>query len=377
MRVLTVFGTRPEAIKLAPVVAELLSRRGTFDPIVAVTGQHREILDQVLSLFELRPDYDLDIMQAGQSLTDVTTRALRGLSPVIEQSRPDLVMVQGDTTTTFVAALAAFYHRVPVAHVEAGLRTHDLMRPYPEEGNRQMTSRLSRWHFAATRGARENLLAEGIDPSDVHVTGNTVVDALQAVRTRPYAFPPGRLSTALASGRRIILVTSHRRENWGDPLRRICDAIATLVDTFDDIQVLFATHPNPIVTDTAHQLLDKLDRVLLIGSQEYLAFVKLMDAATLILSDSGGIQEEAPALGVPTLVLRDVTERPEAIESGVARLVGTDSGRIVQEVSRLLTDEAAYATMACASNPFGDGNAAVRIADLLAAGVEAKHECAP
>lgn len=369
MRVLTVFGTRPEAIKLAPVVREFMSRGGSFESIVAVTGQHREILDQVLSLFDIHPDHDLDIMRAGQSLTDVTVRALRGLTPVIEASRPDLVMVQGDTTTTFAAALAAFYHRIPVAHVEAGLRTHDLSRPYPEEGNRQLTTRLARWHFAATPGAQANLTAEGIDPATIHVTGNTVVDALHVMRDRPYEFPPGRLSDALTSGRRIILVTAHRRENWGQPFERICDAIIALVHRFDDIHVLFATHPNPIVADAAQRRLGDLERVDLIGSQEYLAFVKLMAASTLILSDSGGVQEEAPALGVPTLVLRDVTERPEAIESGVAQLVGTDAERIVGTASLLLTDESARASMTRASSPFGDGRASERMADILAADV--------
>lgn len=367
MRVLTVFGTRPEAIKLAPVIEALRARPSDFDPVVAVTAQHREMLDQVLTLFGIEPEFDLDIMTAGQTLSDIVVNALTGLSPLMEKVRPDAVLVQGDTTTTFVAALAAFLHGVPVGHVEAGLRTHDLARPFPEEGNRQLTTRLARWHFAPTELSRDNLLAEGVSADAVNVTGNTIVDALLATRERPYEFEPGPVRDALASGRRLVLATAHRRENWGEPYERICDAIAELVAAHPDIHVLFATHKNPVVADVAERRLGALERVDLIGPQEYLPFVKLMDAATLILSDSGGVQEEAPTLGKPALVLREVTERPEAVDAGVVRLVGTDATRIVTEASRLLTDEAAYAEMAHASNPFGDGRASVRIAEVLAA----------
>jgi len=366
MRVLTIFGTRPEALKLAPVISELERRPAEFESVVAVTAQHREMLDQVLDLFGIVPAHDLDIMTADQSLTDITLNALRGLSPLMERVRPDVVLVQGDTTTTFVGALAAFYHGIPVGHVEAGLRTHDLTRPFPEEGNRQLATRVTRWHFAPTTTAQANLLAEGIAPADIHVTGNTVVDALLDTRDRRYEFGPGPVAGALASGRRIVLVTAHRRENWGEPFGRICEAISTLVERFDDIHVLFATHRNPVVADMAHARLCDVERVDLIGPQEYLPFVKLMDAATLILSDSGGVQEEAPTLGKPALVLREVTERPEAIDAGVVKLVGTDPDLIVAEASRLLTDEAAYTAMAQASNPFGDGHAAKRIVDVLA-----------
>ncbi len=366
-RVLTVFGTRPEAIKLAPVIEALRARPDDFKPVVAVTAQHREMLDQVLSLFEIEPEFDLDIMTVGQSLTDIIVNAMTGLSPLMERVRPDAVLVQGDTTTTFVAALAAFTHRVPVGHIEAGLRTHDLSRPFPEEGNRQLTTRLARWHFAPTELSRDNLLAEGVPAQAVHVTGNTVVDALLATRDKEHCFGPGPVHEALMSGRRIVLVTAHRRENWGEPFEQICEAISRLVAAFGDIHVLFATHRNPIVADAAARRLGHLDRVDLIGPQEYLPFVKLMDAATLILSDSGGVQEEAPTLGKPALVLREVTERPEAVDAGVVRLVGTDASRIFAEASRLLTDAQAYAEMAKASNPFGDGRASERIAKVLAA----------
>lgn len=366
-RVLTVFGTRPEAIKLAPVIEALGSRPDEFQSVVAVTAQHREMLDQVLTLFGIVPDYDLDIMTAGQSLGDIVINATAGLSPLMGQVCPDVVLVQGDTTTTFAAALVAFMHRTPVGHVEAGLRTHDLARPFPEEGNRQLTTRLARWHFAPTALSRDNLLAEGVAADAIHVTGNTVVDALLAVRGQAFSFGPGQIQDVLSSGRRIVLVTAHRRESWGEPFDRICAAVSELATAFEDIHVLFATHKNPIVADAAQRHLGGLERVSLIGPQEYLPFVKLMDAATLILSDSGGVQEEAPTLGKPALVLREVTERPEAARAGVVKLVGTDTGRILAEAARLLTDERAYAKMAHASNPFGDGHAADHIVDVLAA----------
>lgn len=364
-RVLLVFGTRPEAIKMAPVVERLRERSTEFEVVVVVTAQHREMLDQVLRLFRIEPDHDLDIMTEGQSLTEITTRALVGLTPLVERAQPDVMLVQGDTTTTFASALAAFYHHVPVGHVEAGLRTNNLGQPFPEEGNRRLTTRITRWHFAPTVVSEANLLGEGVDPTTIHVTGNTVVDALLEALDAPFDFPPGPIAEALGSGQRIVLVTAHRRENWGEPFRHICTAVRTLAETFADIHVIFATHRNPIVAEVAQEMLGEVERVDLIGPQEYLPFVKLMGASTLILSDSGGVQEEAPTLGKPVLVLRNVTERPEAVSAGVVKLVGTDAEFIAAEASRLLTDGAAYDAMARRANPFGDGHAAQRIVDVL------------
>ena len=365
-RVLVMFGTRPEAIKMAPVVAELKARQG-FEPVVAVTAQHREMLDQVLTIFEITPDHDLDIMQPGQTLTDITVRSLSGLTPLVERIRPDAVLVQGDTTTTFAAALAAFYHKVPVGHVEAGLRTGDVYRPYPEEVNRRLTTRLARWHFAPTATAAAHLLAEGVSNADMTITGNTVVDALLRVRDLPYAFPQGSpINEAVIKGQRIVLVTAHRRESWGEPMGRIFLAVRDLAKKFDDIHVFVATHRNPIVAEVAYEILGGVNRVDLLGPLDYLPFVKLMDASTLILSDSGGVQEEAPTLGKPALVLREVTERPEAVDAGVVELVGTDRELIVARASALLTDRSAYLAMARPANPFGDGTAARQIVDVLA-----------
>ena len=362
--VLITFGTRPEAIKLAPVVERLLEREDRFETIVAVTAQHREMLDQVLEHFSITPTYDLNIMTEGQTLTEITTRALEGLGPLVEQVRPDAVLVQGDTTSTFAAALAAFYHRVPVGHVEAGLRTGNLAQPFPEEANRRLTTRLARWHFAPTAQAEASLLAEGVAPSTVYVTGNTVVDALIETASQPFVFAPGPVSDALNSGRRIVLVTAHRRENWGEPYRNICAAVSRLVRDFDDIHVLFATHSNPELARAAAQSLNDTTRVDLIGPQGYAAFVHLMGASVLMMSDSGGVQEEAPTLGTPVLVLRELTERSEAVEAGVATLVGTNPDRIVQEASRLLSRPATRESIA-RTNPFGDGHAAERIVDIL------------
>lgn len=365
-RILVVFGTRPEAIKMAPVVAELKIRQG-FKPIVAVTAQHREMLDQVLSLFQITPDHDLDIMQAGQTLTDITVRSLSGLDPLVERVRPDAVLVQGDTTTTFAAALAAFYHKVPVGHVEAGLRTGDVYRPYPEEVNRRLTTRLSHWHFPPTATSAANLMAEGVATGDITITGNTVVDALLHVRDLPYRFPQGSpVSEAIIKGERIVLVTAHRRESWGEPMARIFGAVRDLAAMHPDVHVFVATHRNPIVAEVAHEILGGIERVDLLGPLEYLPFVKLMDASTLILSDSGGIQEEAPTLGKPALVLREVTERPEAVDAGVVELVGTNRELIVARASTLLNDADAYAAMARPANPFGDGTSARQIVDVLA-----------
>ncbi|MHB1340724.1 MAG: non-hydrolyzing UDP-N-acetylglucosamine 2-epimerase [Coriobacteriia bacterium] len=365
-RVLVVFGTRPEAIKMAPVVAALRARPGEFETTVAVTAQHREMLDQVLALFGIVPDIDLGIMQHGQSLTDVTERILRGMDGVIARVRPHVCLVQGDTTTTFAAALAAFYHRAPVGHVEAGLRSFDRYQPYPEEANRRLASVLAEYHFAPTALARDRLLAEGVDASRVWVTGNTVIDALLDIAGRPYEFAPGPIAEALASGDRIVLMTMHRRENWGEPVGQVCRAITEILDRFSDVRVIVATHANPVVREVVDRALADVGRVTLLGPVDYLPFVHLLKAAQLVLTDSGGIQEEAPSLGVPVLVLRDVTERPEAAEAGTVRLVGTRTEDIVREATLLLGDPAAREAMARAADPFGDGTAARQIADILA-----------
>jgi len=352
---------------MASVIARLRERADTFEVSVAVTAQHRDMLDQVLDLFEIRPDFDLDLMRHGQSLTDIMTRSLSGMSSIIEVCRPDVVLVQGDTSTTFAAALAAFYHRVSVGHVEAGLRSDDLYQPFPEEVNRRLTSQVASLHFAPTVRSRDRLLAEGAPSRSVFLTGNTVIDALLDVADRPHEFSEPCARAALRSGRRIVLVTMHRRENWGEPIRSVCRAVVRLVHAFPDVHVLFTTHANPDVRSAVTEVLDGVERVDILGPQQYLPFTKLMEAATLILSDSGGVQEEAPSLGKPVLVLRNVTERPEAVESGVALLVGTDEAVVFDAAATLLGDGAAYATMAHAINPFGDGHASERIADVLGA----------
>lgn len=359
-----IVGTRPEAIKMAPVALTMQQRPHTFQPILIATAQHREMLDQVLTLFDWHPDYDLNVMQPDQSPFEVTTGVLTRLQPVLEAERPDLVMVQGDTTSTFAGALAAFYLKIPVAHVEAGLRTHDKHQPFPEEINRHLVSVLADWHFAPTEWARGNLLREGIPPERIFVTGNTVVDALQMILGRP-APPLPAFVTRLAPEQRLLLVTAHRRENWGPPLRRICHALRTLVRRFPEVVVAFSVHPNPNVQSIVRQELQDASRVHLLEPVAYAAFVHLMARAHLILTDSGGIQEEAPSLNKPVLVLREVTERPEGVEAGVLKVVGTDSDRIVAEVARLLADEAIYREMAQRPNPYGDGHAAERIVEIL------------
>ncbi len=359
-----VFGTRPEAIKLAPVIHELRRQRGAFDVKVVVTAQHRSMLDQVLAIFDIEPDFDLDIMRPGQSLTDVTVRALNGIEKVLSEARPDIVLVQGDTTTAFVGALAAYYQRVAVGHVEAGLRTRDKFAPYPEEMNRRLVGCMADIHFAPTPRARENLRREGVAAGAIHVTGNTVIDALlwALASSKPWDVP---LLERLAPQRRIILVTAHRRESFGPGFERICRALAAIALRNPDVEVVYPVHLNPNVRGPVNAILGRVERVHLIEPLEYLPFAHLMERSYLILSDSGGIQEEAPALGKPVLVLRDKTERPEAIEAGTARLVGTDVDRIVSLTERLLRSRAAYRRMAHAENPFGDGRAAQRIARIL------------
>ncbi|MFH7829171.1 non-hydrolyzing UDP-N-acetylglucosamine 2-epimerase [Kluyvera chengduensis] len=369
MKVLTVFGTRPEAIKMAPLV-HALAKDPHFEAKVCVTAQHREMLDQVLNLFSIVPDYDLNIMSPGQGLTEITCRILQGLKPVLESFKPDVVLVHGDTTTTAAASLAAFYQRIPVGHVEAGLRTGDLYSPWPEEANRTLTGHLAMYHFAPTENSRQNLLRENLSDKRIFVTGNTVIDALFWVRDR--VMNDKALNTDLSlrfpflnSGKKMILVTGHRRESFGQGFEKICHALAEIAASNPDVQIVYPVHLNPNVSEPVNRILGHIDNVMLIEPQEYLPFVWLMNHAWLILTDSGGIQEEAPSLGKPVLVMRETTERPEAIDAGTVRLVGTDSQRIVDEVTRLLRDEEEYQRMSRAHNPYGDGRACERILSAL------------
>ena len=369
MKVLTVFGTRPEAIKMAPLV-HALAKDPYFEARVCVTAQHREMLDQVLHLFSIVPDYDLNIMKPGQGLTEITCRILEGLKPVLESFRPDVVLVHGDTTTTMAASLAAFYQRIPVGHVEAGLRTGDLYSPWPEEANRTLTGRLATFHFAPTETSRQNLLRENIAKKHIFVTGNTVVDALISVRDRVMADDKLRGSLAaqypfLDSAKKLILVTGHRRESFGAGFEQICKALADIAAQNQDVQIVYPVHMNPNVLEPVKRILGHVDNVILIEPQEYLPFVWLMNHAWLILTDSGGIQEEAPSLGKPVLVMRDTTERPEAVSAGTVRLVGTNSELIVHEVMNLLHNEDEYQAMSRAHNPYGDGQACERILHAL------------
>jgi UDP-N-acetylglucosamine 2-epimerase (non-hydrolysing) len=363
-RVLSVFGTRPEAIKMAPVVQELRSRSSRFESIVCVSAQHREMLDQVLAVFGLTADHDLDLMTPGQLPAQVGSRVLESLPPLLQQLRPDVLLVQGDTMTTFGAALAAYLQQIPVGHVEAGLRTGDRYRPFPEEMNRVLTTRLATLHFAPTAGAREALLAEGVDDTDVVVTGNTVIDALLQTVRDDYRFADPRLA-GLDSARRMVLVTAHRRESFGAPLRSICAAVLALARDFAEVDFVLPVHPNPDVRTTVADLLGAQPNILLIDPIEYEEFANLMARAHLILTDSGGIQEEAPSLGKPVLVLREVTERPEGIDAGTAMLVGTDRRSIEAKTRELLTRRTAYEQMAHKKNPYGDGRASGRIVDKL------------
>jgi UDP-N-acetylglucosamine 2-epimerase (non-hydrolysing) len=369
VRILSVFGTRPEAIKMAPLVRALDSDPG-FESRVCVTAQHRQMLDQVLQLFGIVPHHDLDLMQPGQDLWSLTARVITALRPVLEAERPDAVLVHGDTTTTFAAAVAAFYARVPVGHVEAGLRTHDLAAPFPEEANRALADRLCRWWFAPTATSRANLLAERLGPDGIVVTGNTVIDALLEVRdrVRGQRFDFGAAQAAVDSNDPLVLITGHRRENFGQGFLDICTALATLAERFHGTRFVYPVHLNPNVQGPVYSRLGGRDNVHLIPPLEYAPFVRLMDRCTLVLTDSGGVQEEAPGLGKPVLVMRETTERPEAVDAGTVRLVGTGVDRIVGGVSELLTDAAAYDRMARAVNPYGDGRAAGRILAALRGG---------
>lgn len=371
-KVLSVFGTRPEAIKMAPVIKELERHPDLFKSMVCVTAQHRQMLDQVLNLFEIRPDYDLDIMEPGQDLFDVTCNVLRGIKPVLVKERPDIVLVHGDTTTTLAASLAAYYCRIPVGHVEAGLRTGNKFAPFPEEINRRVAGSLSDLHFAPTEAARRNLLAEGVPSTAIHVTGNTVIDALLTVveRIRTDAAIREELErrfSFLDSSKRLILVTGHRRENFGDGFENICHALAEIAEHHSDVEILYPVHLNPNVQEPVKRILGsgKHINIHLIEPVDYLPFVYLMDRSYLIITDSGGVQEEAPSLGKPVLVMRETTERPEAVEADTVKLVGTDHNLITAEARRLLTDASAYQSMAMAHNPYGDGKAVQRIASIL------------
>ncbi|MEM4949621.1 MAG: UDP-N-acetylglucosamine 2-epimerase (non-hydrolyzing) [Candidatus Jordarchaeales archaeon] len=365
LKVLTVFGTRPEAIKLAPVLQEF-KRHPELVSRVCVTAQHREMLDPFLKIFDIHPDYDLDIMQPNQTLFDITIRALDGLKRVLEAEQPDFLLVQGDTTSAFAAALAAFYLKIPIGHVEAGLRTFDKYHPYPEEINRRLISHLADLHFTPTLRAQANLLAEGIPPNKIFVTGNTVVDAILLIleRTKDLNLLPPGLSK-LSSNRKLILVTAHRRESFGQGLESICLALRRIVEEAPDVEIVYPLHMNPNVRTVVTKVLKGVERVHLLEPMDYVAFVHLMARSYLILTDSGGIQEEAPTLKKPVLVLRETTERPEVLEVGAAKLVGTDPQKIVKETLRLLRDFKEYERMACAGNPFGDGRAAQRIAEIL------------
>lgn len=374
MKVLLAFGTRPEAIKMAPLV-KALQADSHFEVIVAVTAQHREMLDQVLSLFEIKPDYDLNLMKSGQDLFDITTGVLLGMRDILQKESPDIVLVHGDTATTFAASLAAFYARIPVGHVEAGLRTHDLYSPWPEEANRQLTGRLAKLHFAPTERNRKDLLAEQVPDESIFVTGNTVIDALHWVINKIDTDQELKQSiqrqltqaglTVDLHDKKFVLVTGHRRENFGQGFENICEALKQLAITYPDVHFVYPVHLNPNVQKPVRQLLAGLNNVHLIKPLGYEPFVHLMQQCYLVLTDSGGVQEEAPGLGKPVLVMRDTTERPEAVDAGTVKLVGTDVTMIVKEVSSLISNEQAYAVMSRAHNPYGDGRACALIVDFL------------
>lgn len=369
IKVLSIFGTRPEAIKMAPLV-KALGKADSIEAKVCVTAQHREMLDQVLDLFDIVPDYDLNIMKPGQSLYDVTTNILLGLKPILEEFKPDLVLVHGDTSTTLSASLAAFYQQIPVGHVEAGLRTGNLSSPWPEEGNRKLTGAITKLHFAPTETSKQNLMNEATKEADILITGNTVIDALlqvvdkvqqdeELIASLQAKFPQ------LDESKKLILVTGHRRESFGGGFERICEALAEIATNHPEAQVLYPMHLNPNVREPVNRILKNVDNVHLIEPQEYLPFVYLMNKATVIVTDSGGVQEEAPSLGKPVLVMRDTTERPEAVDAGTVKLVGTDKNRIVSAVHELLTNPDEYQKMSRAHNPYGDGKACERIVNKI------------
>jgi|TARA_B100000959_G_scaffold147988_1_gene155335 UDP-N-acetylglucosamine 2-epimerase (non-hydrolysing) len=369
-KILSVFGTRPEAIKMAPVILEFKKYPELFDSRVCVTAQHRQMLDQVLNLFEIKPDYDLNIMEESQSLTDITCNVLQGLEPVLTEFKPNVVLVHGDTATTLAASLAAYYQKIDVAHVEAGLRTANIYSPWPEEVNRHLTSVIARYHFAPTVQSKQNLLNEGVADTQILVTGNTVIDALLSVVEKFRTNSGLRQKMAerfnfMGSGKRIILVTGHRRESFGEGFESICNALKIIVETHQNVEIVYPVHLNPNVREPVNRILAGVQGIHLIEPQEYLPFVYLMYCSHLIITDSGGVQEEAPSLGKPVLVMRDTTERPEAVDVGTVKLVGADTKRIVDEASLLLADCNAYKLMSKAHNPYGDGTAAKLIANAL------------
>ena len=365
LKVMTVFGTRPEAIKMCPVILEMQKFPQYIQPIVAVTAQHREMLDQVLNLFNITPDYDLNIMTTGQTLFDITERALHGLHTVMEEAKPDIILVHGDTTTTFVGALAAFYMQIPVGHVEAGLRTGNKFSPYPEEMNRKLTASLADYNFSPSTTAKANLLRENVKENSIYVTGNTVIDALQATVKKDYDFANPGLEKALNSENKLILMTTHRRENLGAPMRQVYRALREVLTDHSNVEAIFPMHKNPEVRKVAESVLGHMDRVHLIEPMDYAPFANLMAKVDIVLTDSGGIQEEAPALGKPVLVLRNTTERPEAVTAGTVKLIGTGKEDVYAATTRLLVDEKYYKSMAEAVNPYGDGKAAQRIVNIL------------
>lgn len=365
IKIMTIFGTRPDAIKMASVVLELQNFPGKVDVVVAVTGQHREMLQQVLKTFNITPKYNLDIMKPGQSLTQITTRSLDGLSKLIESEKPDMILAQGDTTTTFTASLAAFYNKVSIGHVEAGLRTDSKYDPFPEEINRRLTSVLADLHFAPTQMAMDNLLAEGVPAEKISVTGNTVIDTLLTVADRDFIFDDPVLNRVGTAERRLILVTAHRRENWGTPMEDISNAVKKIAVENNDIDIIFALHKNPVVRDTITGILSGIENIYLIEPPDYVPFVHLLKKAYLVLTDSGGVQEEAPSLGKPVLVMRKTTERPEGVLAGTSRLVGTQIDNIYDAVHELIHSKSAYDHMAQTINPFGDGNASKIIRGII------------
>ncbi len=359
-KIMLVFGTRPEAIKMCPLVNEL-KKRESIEVKVCVTGQHRQMLDQVLETFEVVPDYDLSIMKEKQTLFDVTVNILQSIREVLEKEQPDVVLVHGDTTTTFVTALACFYLQIKVGHVEAGLRTHNIYSPYPEEFNRQSVGIIAAYHFAPTEMSKQNLLQEGKDPSTIYVTGNTAIDALKTTVKKDYTHP----ELEWAKGSRLIMITAHRRENLGEPMRQMFRAIRRIMDKYEDVKAIYPIHMNPVVRDTANEILASSERIHIIEPLDVFDFHNFLADSYLILTDSGGIQEEAPSLGKPVLVMRDTTERPEGVEAGTLKLVGTEEDTIYEEFDRLLSDETAYKAMSTASNPYGDGTTCIKIADIL------------
>lgn len=363
IKVLTIFGTRPEAVKMAPLVKEL-NRRDKIDSKVCVTAQHREMLDQVLNLFDIKPDYDLNIMQTKQSLTGITSRVLEGLEEVFEEEKPDIILVHGDTTTTFAGALAAFYKQIKVGHVEAGLRTFDKYFPFPEEMNRKLTGAIADMHFAPTTGSKNNLLREGVEEDAVYVTGNTVIDAMAYTVDENYVFENDELNH-IDYAKKVIMVTAHRRENWGEGIDNICSAINKLVEDNEDVEVIYLVHLNPIVKDAVYGHLGGKERIHLLPPLDTKETHNLMNKCYMVMTDSGGLQEEAPHLGRPVLVLRDVTERPEAVEAGTVKLVGTDVNEIYNTANELIRNETEYEIMSRAVNPYGDGRASIRICDAI------------